>query len=428
MSALSASAWRPADAARHAASPGELAGATVLAAAAAAGPRLGPAVRALVLTGSMARGEATVSRSRNGWRVHGDAEFLARLAAGARPALAAAQARQAIAQELAERGIECPVSVAPASRHYLRHLRPHIFGCELKAHGRVAWGPPDALADIPALAASAIPPEDGWHLLSNRMIEFLEAARRKAPAEPAPELVYAAVKLGLDLGTSLLVATGSFEPGYRARRRALERWVRGRAALGNGLPLAEIGAAVSICTDWKLGAMAWPPPGSARLVPWIVELAYQLWAWQLHRLAGGAPEAAPAVVADWPANWRRHAARQGAPARLRGWLHLWRARQAWRAPRLWGYWAQMAMTASPRLWVYRAAAEALPEYLAGSGPGAFPEPRPPRLPDPSLAPALAPSLAPAPARASGRGGPAAWEHHAGAIAAHYHAYLEDTRS
>lgn len=406
-------------AARDAASLAEVAGAAVLAAAAAAGPRLRPAIGAVVLTGSMARGEATVSRTRYGWRVHGDAEFLAILPDNVRPKPLAAQARQAIAQELADRGIECPVSVAPASRRYLRCLRPHIFGCELKAHGRVAWGPADVLAEIPVLAAAAIPPEDGWHLLSNRVIEFLEAAAGNGPAEPpTPELAYAAVKLGLDLGTSLLVATGGFEPGYRARRRALERWARGRSRQFDGLPMAEIAAAVSICTDWKLGATVWPPPGSARLIPWIVELACQLWAWELHRLAGGAPVAAGLAVANWPASWRRHAARQGATARLRGWLHFWRARQGWRSPGLWGYWAWMATAASPRLWVYRAAAEALLAWPAGPDGGTAPGPRPLRLPDPSLGRGF-----PRP------GGPAgAWECPVGAIAAHYHAYLEDTRS
>lgn len=443
------------------ANPAEWLRGEILAAAAAAGPRLGPAAQALVLTGSVARDEATVTRTPKGWRVHGDAEFLLIFPEGARPApAAAAAARAAVLRALAARAIDCPVSLHLASRSYLRQMRPHIFGCELQVHGRVAWGQPDVLHAMPRLALSSIPPEDGWHLLSNRIIEFLEAAANASAAPNAPDLAYAAVKLGADMGASLLVAVGAFQPGYRVRQRALADWARQPAPFRIALPVAEIAAAVSVCTDWKLGASAWPPPGSVRVAPWIVGLAFQLWKWELHQLAGGSPAAAAMAWADWRANWRRHAARQRLSARLRGWMHLWRARRAWSAPRSWGYWTRMAGVASPRLWVYRAAAELLstcPAWFAASaypgqeslqprrsegdahGAAAAPHGRGKR---PPLAPAAAPHRAaaarglalreclrclpdPMPAR---RVPAAAWESQAAAIAAQYHAYLEDTRS
>ncbi|MGH9533434.1 MAG: hypothetical protein ACRD2E_01095 [Terriglobales bacterium] len=436
----------------------------ILDAAAAAGPRLGPVAHALVLTGSVARGEATVSRTRSGWRVHGDAEFLVIIPEGVRATPAATEvARAAVARALAARAINCPVSLHLASRSYLRRMRPHIFGCELQVHGRVAWGQPDVLNAIPHLALSAIPPEDGWHLLSNRIVEFLEAAAANASGAPdAPDLAYTAVKLGVDLGASLLVAAGAFQPSYRSRQRALAAWVRQAAPVTSAIPLAEIVAAVSVCTDWKLEASAWPPPGSARVVAWLVPLAYQLWAWELHRLAGGSPIAATTALADWRTNWRCHAARQGLSVRLRGWLHLWRARRAWSTPQLWGHWAPMARVASPRLWVYRAAAELLSAGPAWPAPSTRPDHdsfqpwrwdgdarhacASPGGPSRSAA-HVAQGAAPCRAAVAGRSAAiperlcrlpdpallrsvpgAGWESQAAAIAAHYHAYLEDTRS
>ena len=444
-----------------AAHPAEWLRGEIMAAAASAGPRLGPAAQALVLTGSVARDEATVTPARNGWRVRGDAEFLLILPERARPTPAATEAaRAAVVHALAARAIDCPVSLHLASCSYLRQMRPHIFGCELQVHGRVVWGQPDVLRAIPHLAPSSIPPEDGWHLLSNRIVEFLESVAAHSSAAPgAPDLAYAAVKLGVDLGASLLVAVGAFQPGYRARQRALAVWARQAVPFRWSLPVAEIAAAVSVCTDWKLGASAWPPPGSSQVIPWIAELAYQLWAWELRRLAGP-PSAAAMAWADWHANWRRLAAQQRPSVRLRGWLHLWRARRAWREPRLWWHWARMAWVASPRLWVYRAAVELLsacpawpaasvrsyheslqpqrsdvPARRAGAAPRGLagaPRPAPSAAPPRAAvarksAPAAGPSRWPDPAlvpRCPGSG----WERQAAAIAAHYHAYLEDTRS
>lgn len=134
-------------------------------------------LRALVLTGSLAREEGTVTLDREHCRVQGDAEFLAVFADGARrPAASAMRATAAqIQAALRERRISCPITLSAVAEGYLRALRPAIFAYELRSCGRVVWGDPTVLRLIPELNARDVPMEDAWRLLCNRIIEQVEA-------------------------------------------------------------------------------------------------------------------------------------------------------------------------------------------------------------------------------------------------------------
>ena len=315
----------------------------------------GSGLQAVILTGSLARDEATWVQEAAGWRLLGDAEFL--LVFEQRAALPPPPAFESLAQDihgvLGRDGIHGRVQLAPVYPKYFRRLRPHIFAHELRACGRVVWGDASMLALIPGFSPADIPLEDGWRLLANRMIEHLEAtAGIEACAGNVPEgLRYRTVKLYLDMATSLLVFAGSYAPAYRERQRRLRiladapgadnRWP---FALGPFTELVGASTDLKVNGDWReSGALGWDF--------WRQGLRYArlLWRWELARLANGRQAAADRELMR---NWM---GRQPFAQRLRGWMFVWRARGWLRSWRWWSRWARLAGEGSPRYWVYSAA-------------------------------------------------------------------------
>ncbi|MGH9473619.1 MAG: hypothetical protein ACRD1M_12865, partial [Terriglobales bacterium] len=268
-------------------------------------PFFGDALRALILTGSMARGEATVVRRGGEWRVWGDAEFLVVLDARHRlPRRHALDALGARCESwLRTQGCRCAVSLGAAHPSYLRRLPPHIFGYELRAAGRVIAGAAEILQLIPPSCPESLPWLDAWHLLSNRIVEQLDciAAAHAAPSPPPPALAYATVKLWLDVATSYLVFANRYAPSYRQRSARLAELAALPTPPPAPWPLPEIARQVECCTDWKLeGSEAW----ADRDWDWwreAVQAAARLWHWELAQLAGP-----PAARGGQPA-WRRWA-------------------------------------------------------------------------------------------------------------------------
>src|ERR1700752_3757287 len=131
----------------------------------------GKSLRAVVLTGSLARDEATIVEERRSWRLLGDAEFLLFFHSGSPlpPKVALNCLRQNIETSISRLGITVEVCLNSAHPKYLRRLRPAIFAYELRTCGRGVGGDSEILQLIPDSAASEISPEDGWRLLSNRI-------------------------------------------------------------------------------------------------------------------------------------------------------------------------------------------------------------------------------------------------------------------
>lgn len=371
----------------------------------------GTSMRALILTGSLSRDEATIVAGPQELRVLGDAEFMLVLAGESDTPHLPAAAADEIQAVLRAQGIACPVSVALVGANYLRGLTPHIFGVELRQTGKVVDGEADILSLIPPLSAAAIPLHDAWNLVSNRIVEMLETSSRTPslpqPGDPAQQkLGYAALKLQLDLATAYLVARGCFVPGYRARQRALAELVRtDPPGDAKGPFAADFAARVARCTDWKLAAPGQRGELPADLVEAAVDDGLRLWNWLLARMGD-----APATTDD---GWRCMARRQSARSRLRGWLYLLR-RQGWRgSPVQLRQWCRQAVSATPRLWIYRAAAGAfsqLPALLRGG------ELEPARLRHLN-------AMLPVPSRSA-----CGWRELATAVAWNYHAFAENTRS
>ena len=316
------------------------------------GERFGRPVQAVVLTGSLARYEATILAEGAGWRLVGDADLIVILRADT-PLPAAAESReleQGIERTLAGMGAVCPVSISFTHAGYLRGLRPAIFAYELLCRGDVVWGDRDVLRLIPAFAASGIPREDAWRLLANRIVEQLECAAG-VPVSPEPlppEAQRATSKLYLDMATSLLVFAGRYEPTYAARLKNLRALAGERRDGGWPLDLAAFAERVAACQEWRFRTEE-SNAIDRRLWDDAVNDAARLWQWESERLAYTSPL-----------------------RRLRGWLYVVR-RQGWQqSRRQWPRWARLAMAGSPRDLVYRAATDLffdLPRLAAGENGG-----------------------------------------------------------
>lgn len=316
----------------------------------------GPSLRAVVLTGSLARGEETVEPKANLWTVLGDAEFLLIFQQDARlPSRASIQAlRQELEQALEHNQIRCKVDLSAVHPIYLQRLPKHIYSYELRNRGRVIWGDSSILSEIPAFGAQDILQEDAWRILCNRLIELLEEPQdflgeRGACADG---LVYRTAKLYLDMATSFLVFAGAYAPSYREREKNLSLLAQ-RSHAQNAWPfeLANFSARVTTCTSWKLSALY--PRNVTTQIRWqeAIPFARQLWRWELSQLTG-----APNETSDCELMYRwTH--QQSTSKKIRGWLYVMRNRGWLRSWHDWLRWGQLARHASPRHCVYHAASE-----------------------------------------------------------------------
>jgi len=286
----------------------------------------GADVRAVVLTGSMARGEATIVEADAWNRVRGDAEFLVicddakKLPA---PAFMSHLGEQ-INRELAEVKISCRICLSAVSTGYLRRITPHIFGYELRCCGKVIWGDPDVLALIPHFTAHDIPREDALRILCNRILECLEVACG-LPVEPR-QLQYALAKLYLDMATSFLVFRGAYRPSYRERLEQVRKLARQspqeQSSQEQSWPFAkeDFSQKLDWATHVKLSADTIRHSSSEDqgLLKAAVRDAHDLWRWELMQLL--------AVDSETPdhtlfALWAKS---QSGSSRARGWARVLR--------------------------------------------------------------------------------------------------------
>jgi hypothetical protein len=382
--------------------------------------RFGSGLRALILTGSLARGEGSLQADAGAADAAGDAEFILILHNGVTEP-APAEFAVLIAEmerECAQARIVCKIGLAIGDADLLRQMRPHIFAYETKCRGRVVLGEKTILDLIPEFTPSDIPLEDAWRLLSNRMIELLEAFSEEGISRR--ELVGAAIqyrtnKLQLDMATSLLLFLGRYAPSYTERCEILTRLAQENNARSD-LPfsLRELADAVEASTDWKLnhggsvdGLAEWT---------WVLRTcrsAYQLWDWELQRMTGkrdGDPiEKCLLAMKEQPL-----------AARFRGWLVVARECGLPFLERPWRRWFRLSRSASPRYWTYAVTGELFSrmdsllaiEPIGGSA-------------DPEIA-TLASRLPMAPRAQDGD--PKSWVALMRTVARNYHQFLEKTRA
>jgi hypothetical protein len=332
----------------------------------------GTALQNVILTGSLARDEATLIPEEYGWRIPGDAEFILIFRDRARlPEKSGTRTLQDdIETSLFQAGISGQVDLGVAHESYLRGLRPDIFAYELGNCGKVLWGPSTILDAIPKFVSTEIPLEDGWRMLSNRMVEHLETFEeaRRRPKALSQQACYRTVKLYLDAATSLLIFVGKYAPSYAERARQLEELAASQSRIGDAsLPfdLRKFARRVAECTEWKISSgkpspslsfSFLNPPGFAW---WEEAVGYagELWRWELGRLT---QQHAWIPTQELLRLWMR---RQNVSRRLQGWLYVARDQGWLRSWRRWPRWAKLAWQASPRYWVYAVGCEM---FAAGS--------------------------------------------------------------
>ena len=326
-----------------------------------------PAARALILTGSTARGEATWLPAAGGARWLSDLECLAVVpdkAALAREGAALDELARRIGEDLARQGTLVAVELTATPERFFRSLRPQLFGYELRVHGRQLFGDRDYLGEIPAFTWKDIPREDAWRLLSNRMVEWLEFQWRRT-AMPVDAQFYVLVKQYLDLVTSLSLVAGEYSDRYETRGAALGRlaeWIAPCMPAGAAERL-EQGARLAL--EFKLrpageafGWLAGGGPGDVREglaaagLSWFYDglfgLLAAVWEWELEAIAGVRPEKGRAMrgALGRVYGWRR---------RARGWGKLMLRPDLRRGKSFWTRAARLFAAGAPRSLVYHCA-------------------------------------------------------------------------
>jgi hypothetical protein len=306
----------------------------------------------------MARGEDSLTKRDGHSRFASDAEFILIMRDEVTIPLAEEidQLRREIETNLALENIECHLSLSVAHVQFLRNMEPHIFGLETRSSGRVVYGESTILESIPPFTQSDIPREDAWRLLSNRMIEIVEAialTSEDAATTVPPVLVYRLIKLHLDMATSLLLFLDCYEPTYKARsERLVELASKSDRGISVPFPLGPFSDTVKACTTAKLTG----DPEMREFADWkhvsiACHLALQLWKWELLLLTGTTDGDSPIKLCLLSMKT------QPMGARLRGWAYAVRRRGWHRSYRQWYRWTKLARRASPRYWLYACVGE-----------------------------------------------------------------------
>lgn len=314
----------------------------------------GDRVMSLIMTGSAARGEATIVNSGNNWKLLGDAEFLVvvQRRSGAADAVYAEAVKRESAKKLVDQGIELLIDLAVVGVSYLKTLPPHIFSYELRACGRIISGDPGILGLIPQFTARDISREDAWRLLCNRMIEQLEFVDEleRSALQLTPSLHYATIKLYLDMATSYLAFSGNYAPTYRERAERLATFAE-KAGNEAPFPLRKFAIQVAECTSWKLTG---DEVGCDRRVElWHEAINYmrRLWRWEMIQLTNNRDGLTIAGLSA------RLASQQKMEQRLRGWMSLVKRRGWLKSSPQWPRWVRLSFHSTPRYLVYQVAAE-----------------------------------------------------------------------
>jgi hypothetical protein len=326
---------------------------------AAAFPR---GLRAVVVTGSLARGEGTWLHDGSRIRLAGDADCFAIFddRAGLPAPDRVTRLQRAAQDRLASVGIEARLGLSPVPAGYLRRLRPNIFSFELITHGKVVWGDAHILELAPTFVPSDIPLDDGFRLLMNRLIELLETmCELDAPSPSSSAVRYRAMKLLLDMATSYLLFDSQYVPTYRGRAVRL-RELAAQSSARAPIPLRRFAPMVARATRCKLGESGETPEFED--LSTLVDDAHSLWRWELERLT--APGANDTDLL------RRWIVAEPIAARMRGWAAVAKRYGTAGAIARMPDWMGLARKGSPRRLIYAAASEllfALPRLLEEDG-------------------------------------------------------------
>jgi hypothetical protein len=310
---------------------------------------VGDKARAIILTGSFSRSEATLKKDGSGWRALGDATFL--LIFDGSTTVHPAKIESEIENYLISQGVKCKIAVVASTASSLRKMKPHIYAYELRERGIVVWGDQSVLDLMPRFTASDIPVEDGWWFLCNRIIEQIEAAAKADQSHDGDVGVrYRIAKLYLSMAACYLLVIGQYEPSYQDRAQRLRELAGSSVRQPSPIPLQRFSQLVSECTLLKVQGETTGVFGQFPQWRDAVSDAESLWRWTLSRILSSKPSSSRSDLLAMLAM------RQPMLVRAKSW-----ARAAAMHPgafcRNWFRWARLACYISPRYMVYGAAGD-----------------------------------------------------------------------
>jgi hypothetical protein len=285
-----------------------------------------PSVAGVLLTGSLARGEGTIiphPRTKSRWL--SDLECLVVVRGGI---VSNREIQRSLRQiELdtnsdcgnAARGIK--VELRAILAHRMTRLRPAIFTRELSEHAKLLWGDPGAIP-VPRVPSSgeSISRHDAFRLLNNRIIEQIAVRSEYADrASDSTTIAYSLAKFWIDLGTSLSVFLGCYQPGYRSRQKPVEDALGAHEEILGAEMCGRLISRFRNAMAQKLGQTGFPSADPAAEFSEAVEIARATWNWESGQLLGSS-----AAAGDWRGIFARLSSLETAAQRLRGWARVFR--------------------------------------------------------------------------------------------------------
>lgn len=264
---------------------------------------------AVMLTGSLARGEGVLVRGPDGrarWLSDIDCLVVVSKRGNLCGALVEAltQATAALKADATKRSTGLNIQLTPIASARLKDMRPTIFNRELTAHGKLLWGRP-LMTSIAAPAPDdrRARQADALRLLNNRIMEQVSLREAsEAGKAAAAQRAYGLSKLWTGLATSLSVFLDCYRTTYRERHLALrERLVDPQSPLDceiAGSVQSGLDAAMA-CRRGEFDAAIWPEDKGFALA---AEMAQGVWDWESARMLER-PEAR--IDSDWRAVPRR---------------------------------------------------------------------------------------------------------------------------
>lgn len=310
---------------------------------------VGDKARAIILTGSLSRDEATLKRDGSGWRALGDATFLVIFDEPSN--VNTAEIEREIESYLTSQNVQCKIVVVTSTASKLSKMKPHIYAYELRERGIVVWGDPFVLDLMQRFTAEEIPMEDGWWFLCNRIIEQLETAAKASQSNDTDAGVrYRIAKLYLSMAACYLLAIGQYEPSYQDRAQRLRKLASSSNPPLSPISLQRFSQHVSECTLLKIQGETTGAYGQFPQWRDAVSDAESVWRWTLSHMLGVKPNSSRSELLDLLAK------KQSTLARAKGWV-----RAAAVHPKVffrsWFRWARLACNGSPRYLIYGAAAD-----------------------------------------------------------------------
>ncbi len=280
-------------------------------------------LEALILTGSLARGEGSVLLRSAGIRLLGDVEFLVIL----RSPFEWNQVRRQMmelsrraSRKLGEGGRLASIEYGPADLAYLRRkMRPCIFAYDLLRHGKVVWGRRDILGEVRPFGVEAIPQGDAARLIMNRIVELLTfEVETPANGFDREAHAYQLAKTTLDLAGSALAFAGRYISPYAERERGFVAMLESVPGLSEMLPnVGDFQEKLRWATECKLACTEellfkgdWPASIAA-----VAGWAKALWLWQMGQLLS-VPGASFSQILN------RYVTYESLFGRLKGWAKL----------------------------------------------------------------------------------------------------------